>query len=135
MAKEVVQHSHLQLALMKEALEDAVQAENVAIEGWKISDQTVAQLLSLLREREKLWARAMWKYAYNAVLRGRDHTSSRMSMEQTVSLQEESSQGLYNETWGSVHDLKGSQRRRASKKLSKLESRIDKLMQKMEKTF
>merc|ERR1711977_433684 len=135
MAKEVVQHSHLQLALMKEALEDAVQAENVAIEGWKISDQTVAQLLSLLREREKLWARAMWKYAYNAVLRGRDHTSSRMSMEQTVSLQEESSQGLYNETWGFVHDLKGSQRRRASKKLSKLESRIDKLMQKMEKTF
>ena len=34
MAKEVVQHSHLQLALMKEALEDAVQAENVI--NWRV---------------------------------------------------------------------------------------------------
>ncbi|QDZ19095.1 hypothetical protein A3770_02p16130 [Chloropicon primus] len=71
MASEVVTQSQIQLALMEEALEDAVAAENEAVQGWQMSEDSVQQLLGVLREREKRWARAMWKYACNAVLRAR----------------------------------------------------------------
>jgi len=77
MASDVVTHSNIQLALMEEALEDAVMLESQAIEGWKSADHATAQVALLLRERERLWARAMWKYAYNAVLRAKAKSAAR----------------------------------------------------------
>jgi len=71
MASSVVTQSKIQLALMEEALEDAVMAESAALEGWQMTEETVSQILGLLKERERLWARAMWKYAFHAVLRGK----------------------------------------------------------------
>jgi len=130
MASEVVQHSNIQLALMKEALEDAVQAENFAIEGWKISDETVSQMLGLLRERERLWARAMWKYAYHAVL-NMNHSKKKKINSEHQHPEEDSS---LTSTWDEianrnyVRSLKRSQKNRASKKLVKLEGRLDELI-------
>ena len=124
MASEVVQHSNIQLALMKEALEDAVKAENFAIEGWKISDETVSQLLSLLREREKLWARAMWKYAYRAIC----HMNAKEEEESPYyPMHEETTHGRGRERVPSRVT-----RKKASKKLKKLQRNLDDLLERME---
>jgi hypothetical protein len=133
MASEVVQHSNIQLALMKEALEDAVQAENFAIEGWKISDETVSQMLGLLRERERLWARAMWKYAYHAVL-NMNHSKKKKNDNKINNEQQNQEDSSLTSTWDEianrnyVKSLKRSQKNRASKKLVKLEGRLDELI-------
>lgn len=136
MASEVVQNSNIQLALMKEALEDAVQAENFAIEGWKISDETVSQMLGLLRERERLWARAMWKYAYHAILNNmnlKKKKKKKKGEEQEkdqISKTEESLTSTWDEiaNMNYVKNLRRSQKNRASRKLVKLESRLDELI-------
>ena len=67
-ASTVVGHANVQLALMQEALDEAINAEEMALEAWQISDNTVTELLEVVRSKEAQWAVAMWKYAAKAVL-------------------------------------------------------------------
>ena len=138
LATEVAQRSQVQLTLMREALDEALRGENSAIEGWKISDETVSQLLGLLRERESLWARAMWEYAYNAVLRrGRERVAPRGAGAAPVAAAEAELQAggrrgrARHRAEGSSSRARGATRDRASKSLRNLEDSIDQLMEKL----